>query len=315
MEKEKLKGHLVLFVAYVIFGLNTPISKTLMPDVLSPYTLTIFRMTGAAILFWGVSFILHKEHVPLKDIGLLALASLFSIVANQMPFIVGLSYSSPIDASIIVTLLPIFSMVFAAIFIKEPITLLKVLGVVIGASGAISLILGHYSEGLELRNSDLIGIGFLFLSVISFSLYLTLFKSLIQRYKPVTLMKWMFLFATIFCLPFCAKDLMATDYASFNSDVYMRIGFVVIFATFISYFLIPIGQKVLRPTIVSMYNYLQPIVTTFLTVLMGMDTFGWDKTFAVFLVFSGVYIVSKSKSKAQVDAEKAKKPVFPSRLF
>lgn len=304
MENGKAKGHIALLIANVIFGLNTPISRTLIPETLSPYTLTLFRMLGAAILFWGISLFLKKEHVPLKDIGLLALASLFGIVLNQMPFVVGLSYTSPIDASIVVTLLPVLSMIFAAIFLKEPITLLKIVGVIVGASGALLLILGHYSADI-VSNNSIMGDLIIFIAICSFSLYLTLFKGLISRYKPVTLMKWMFLFASIFCMPFCAGDLMRTDFASLEIDVYLRIGFVVVLATFFTYFLIPVGQKVLRPTTVSMYNYLQPVVASLVAVFIGMDSFGWDKAIAAFLVFSGVYIVTKSKSKAQLDAEKA----------
>lgn len=303
MEQGKAKGHVALLVANIIFGLNTPISRTLIPETLSPYTLTIFRMVGGAILFWGVSLFVKKEHVPLKDIGLLAVASLFGIVLNQMPFVVGLSYTSPIDASIVVTLLPVLSMIFAAIFLREPITFLKVSGIIVGASGALLLILGHHSSEIS-SNNNMIGDLIIFIGICSFSLYLTLFKGLITRYKPITLMKWMFLFASIFCLPFCAKDLMLTDFSSMSADVYWRVGYIVVLATFITYFLIPVGQKVLRPTTVSMYNYLQPVVSSLVAVFIGMDIFGWDKAMAAVLVFLGVYIVTKSKSKAQLEAEK-----------
>ncbi|NDV46576.1 EamA/RhaT family transporter [Paludibacter sp. 221] len=307
MKNSKTPGHIALLVANVIFGFNTPISRSLIPDTLDPFVLTFFRMSGAMVLFWTVSLFTKKEHVPAKDIMLLFFASIFALVLNQMPFIAGLSMTSPIDASIVITLLPIVSMFLAAIIIKEPITLKKVLGVVIGASGALLLILNHASADTGGRSmwGNLIILG----GVISYSLYLTLFKGLISRYSPVTLMKWMFLFATVLCLPVCYRSIAATDFASLPANVYLRIGYVVVFATFITYMLIPIGQKVLRPTTISMYNYVQPIVAALVAVALGLDTFGWDKVLSGVLVFTGVYFVTVSKSKAQLDAEKANKTI------
>lgn len=302
MKNIKTPGHIALLIANIIFGLNNVISRTLAPDIISPFTLSFLRMAGAMILFWLISLFTKKEHVPPKDILLLALASVFGLVFNQMPFIVGLSMTSPIDASMVVTLLPIISMILAAIFIKEPITLKKVLGVVVGASGALILIL-HQSHGNE-GSGNLWGNLIILGAVFSYSIYLTLFKDLISRYRPVTLMKWMFLFATIVCLPFCYKALVSTDFTSLSAGAYLRLSYVVICATFITYFLIPIGQKVLRPTTVSMYNYMQPVTAALVTVALGLDTFGWDKVLSGILVFTGVYFVTTSKSKAQLDAEK-----------
>lgn len=302
MKNIKTPGHIALFLANVIFGINTPISRSLMPETISALSLTFFRMAGAMALFWLISLFTKKEHVPPKDIMLLFFASLFALVLNQMPFIIGLSLTSPISSSIIVTLLPIVSMFLAAILIKEPITWKKALGVLIGACGALILILNESKSGSG--QNSMLGNLIVFSAVISYALYLTLFKNLIQRYSPVTLMKWMFLFASLVCFPICFKSLRAIDYMALTADTYMRIGYVVIFATFITYFLIPIGQKVLRPTTISMYNYVQPIVTALVSVFIGLDTFGWDKVIAGILVFAGVYFVTSSKSRAQMDAEK-----------
>jgi drug/metabolite transporter (DMT)-like permease len=117
-------------------------------------------------------------------------------------------------------------------------------------------------------------------------------------------MKWMFLFATIFSLPFCWRDVAAVDYVRMPVGICLNIGYVVVLATFVSYLFIPIGQKCLRPTVLSMYNYLQPIVSSLFAVALGIDVFGYTKGLASFLVFLGVYIVTQSKSRAQLEAEK-----------
>ncbi|MDD3320201.1 MAG: DMT family transporter [Paludibacter sp.] len=305
MEKSKKTGHIALLSANIFFGLNTPISRSLMPEILSPFTLTFFRIAGGAILFWLLSLVVKKEHVPKKDILLLFFASIFALSLNQLPFFVGLSMTSPIDASIVVTMLPIITMILAAIIIKEPITIKKAIGVLIGASGALILVLT--SHNVNVGESNLVGNLIVLGAVVSFALYLTLFKGLIMRYSAITLMKWMFLFGTIMIYPFCYQPINTTDFSLLSSDIYLRILYMVVIATFFAYMLIPVGQKVLRPTTFSMYNYVQPIVASMLAVWMGIDQFGIEKGLSGVLVFVGVYIVNTSKSKVQLDAERQEK--------
>jgi drug/metabolite transporter (DMT)-like permease len=303
MQDKNLKGHGALFVAYIIFGLNNPIAKTaLMYGEISGFTLTFYRLAGAAALFWIASLFTEKEHVPKHDLVLLFFAALSGILINQASFIVGLSLTSPIDASVITTVAPLLTMILAAFFLKEPVTWKKVSGVLIGASGALVLILN--SNTPRNGNASLEGNLLCIVSTLSFVIYLTVFKKLISRYSPVTLMKWMFLFAALCSLPLCWPDVAKVNYAQLPVAIYLRIAYIVVFATFFSYLLIPVGQKYLRPTIVSMYNYLQPLMASLIAVTLGMDAFGWTKGIATLLVFSGVYIVTQSKSRAQVESEK-----------
>lgn len=302
MEKIKRNGHIAIFVANIFFGLNNPVSRSIIPDIVDPFVLTFMRLSGGMILFWLASLFVKREKVSRKDMILLFFAATLSMTTNQIPFIVGLSKTTPIDASIVVTLLPVLSMLLAAIIIREPITFKKAIGVLIGASGALLLILGNGKGDVEGGNitGDLIVI----IGVISFALYLTVFKNLISRYSPFTTMKWMFLFATIQAYPVCHSQLMATDFTAFDTSVYLRIGYVVVFATFISYVLLAVGQRSLRPTTLAMYNYLQPIVAALAAIIMGLDTLGVTEFLSAALVFIGVYFVTQSKSRAQIEAEK-----------
>jgi len=294
----KAKGHIAILFANIIFGLNTPISRGLIPNTLSPYALTFFRMSGAMCLFWLLSLLTKYEKVLLKDMGLLFLAGIFGILINQMIFLIGLSKSSPIDSSMVLTLLPVFSMCLAAIILKEPITIKKAAGVLIGAMGALLLI--THNSGEQIGSGNIIGTLLVMCSSLSYAFYLSVFKNLIGRYSPVTTMKWMFLFATIIAFPFCWQSLITTQYATWNSLTCLQIGYVVGCATFLSYLLIPIGQKSLRPTTLSMYNYLQPIVASLVAVIMGLDSFNIEKIVSGLLIFSGVFLVTRSKSREQL---------------
>ncbi|MDR2040746.1 MAG: DMT family transporter [Tannerella sp.] len=305
VENKNFKGHAALFTAYLVFGLNTPVSKAILADgAISPIALTFFRFAGATALFWLASLFVKKEPVCRRDIFLFFVASMFGILVNQMAFIVGLSTASPIDASVITTTVPILTMLLAALFLREPITWKKAGGVLVGAAGALLLIFGGSAvhAGSAGRTGDWLCV----LSCTAFALYLTAFRNLILRYSAVTSMKWMFLHATVVSLPFCLYDLASVPYAALPPGMVFRIAYVVVLATFVAYLLIPPGQKSLRPTVVSMYNYLQPVVSSAVAVVAGMDVFGWSKGTASLLVFLGVYLVTQSKSRAQLEAERTR---------
>ena len=304
MKNKILGAHIAIFIGNIIWGINNPITKSLISGPVSPYTLAFFRLAGACVLFWTVSLFTAKEKVVKRDLLLLFFASIFGLVMNQLLNTVGLSMTSPVDASIIVATLPIVTMILAALILKEPITVMKVIGVLVGACGAILLI---SSNPIHTGNSNLWGNLIVFSAAISFGLYLTLFKTVISRYSATTCMKWMFLFATGLSLPFSYAGVVATNYADMTTSIYLEIGFVVIGATYVGYTFIQIAQRHLRPTTLSMYNYLQPIVASLVAVQMGLAGIGIEKAVAGILVFAGVYIVTQSKSKAQLDAEKLAK--------
>lgn len=294
------KGHLSLFVAYVIFGLNAPIGKSAMMHGVDALSLTFFRMAGAAVLFWIASLLAPRERVERKDLLWLLGASIFGMAINQMCYIGGLFRTSPVDASLIATLGPIITMLVAAAYLKEPITFKKVLGVLVGAAGVLLLIF----TGMQVvgGGSNTTGNLLCLLSSFSFAIYLTVFRDVIRRYASVTVMKWMFLYAALICMPICYGSVRTIDYSALPPIAYWEVAFVVCCATFFSYLLLPLGQKRLRPTIISMYNYIQPIVSSGVAVTMSIDTFGWEKGASAFLVFLGVYIVTQSKSRAQLEA-------------
>ena len=212
--------------------------------------------------------------------------------------------TSPIDAGLIVTMNPVMVMLISAVVLKEPITSKKAGGVLIGACGALLIIWQSYTIN-QGHGGSLIGNLLCFISVVSYATYLVISKPIAQRYSPVTLMKWMFLFSTILMLPFSMQDVVnaklfssATTFSALSSLFY-----VVFCATFLAYLFIPIALKRIRPTTISMYNYAQPLVAATLAILMNQDTLTWDKPVAALLVFTGVYLVTQSKARADLENE------------
>ena len=311
MDKGKLKGHAALWAANIVWGLNAPIGKSVLqseanPGGISPFALSVYRMVGAALLFWAVSLFFPRERVAPRDIVLLLFASVFGIQLNQMLFLWGLSLTSPIDTSIIATIVPVLTMILATLFRREPITWLKAGGVFLGCAGALILILvSQHGTG---HSSSVMGDVLCIVSAVSYATYLTAFRNVIVRYSPVTTMKWMFLFTTLTLVPFTFRHVL--DAPAFHREVwdFTELGaiFYVLFgATFLPYLLIPMSLKRIRPTTVSMYNYVQPIVASFIAVMIGQDTLSWQKVLSAVLVFTGVYLVTQSKSRE--DMEKGKR--------
>jgi len=298
MNNKIVKAHLALFAAGCMWGLLAPVGKAAMDAGVSSLSLASMRMIGAAACFWIASLFAPKEKVSKRDLVLLFFAGLLCIVFNVGLFTIGLSMTSPVDSTIITTTTPILTMLLAALFLKEPITSVKVSGVIIGAIGALVLILSN-NDGSDIAGSipgDII----CFIAQISFALYLTLFKGLIARYNVFTLMKWMFMYSAVCIALYSFRDLSEMASRSFSLDVWLEVGFVVFFGTFVAYLLVLVGQKALRPTVVSSYNYIQPVVATVVAVYLGMGTFGWLKAFASLLIFVGVYVVTQSKSREQM---------------
>ena len=302
MEKFSWKGHGAMLLANTSWGLMSPLAKIVMAGgIVTPLVLTDLRIFGAMVLFWVVSFFQKPEHVPSRDMLKLFVASLLAIVFNQGSFIFGVGLSSPADASIITTSMPLWAMLLAAIFLREPITGKKVMGIALGAGGALMLILSSVQASSASSGSNQIAGDLLVLfAQLSYASYLVLFKNFIGKYSLVTVMKWMFTYAFICALPFSYRSLVATDWLALSLDDVMSIGFIVVFATFVSYMLIIVGQKNLRPTVAGMYNYVQPVVACIVTVCLGLDTFNFMKGVAVVLIFGGVFLVTTSKSRSDM---------------
>lgn len=294
----QLLGHLACFGAYAIFGLNIIFCKDITnQSVLSPSLLFTFRAVCAAALFWLLSLFTPKHKVPKRDLLAMFGAGFLGLVMPQMTFLYAVGMTTPIDLSVVNSITPIMTMFVAAIFLKEPITFKKATGVALSFGGVIWLIFQSTHTG-GIGHSSPLGIGLTILNALCFALYLGICRPIIQRYDVVTLMKWMFLFALIIIIPFSARDLVSTQYALVSAQVWWEVAYLIFFATFVAYFLIPIGQQRIRPTLVSMYNYLQPIIASIIGVWLGMDQLTLTKVLAAILIFAGVAIVNRSRARA-----------------
>ena len=295
--KENIFGHGAAFVAYAIFGFNIIICKDLTSEgLIPPLGIFTLRSLVAGALFWIVSMFQPREQVERKDYIKIFAASMLGFMTCQVTFLVGIPHITPMDCSILTAMAPIYTMAVAAIAIKEPITFKKAGGVALSFAGIIYLIVSRVAAPGGTAESSPFGIFMIILNSLSFSMYLGIFKPLIAKYSAVTFMKWIFLFSALVAAPISMKGLIEVEWAAIPAKQYAELAYLIICATFITYFLIPLAQKRIRPTLVSMYSYVQPIIAIAVSIAIGMDALTWQKALATVLVFSGVVIVSRSRS-------------------
>lgn len=298
--KNTLAGHLAASGAYSIFGFNIIFCKDIANSgTVSPIVLFTLRAIGATALFWIISLFAPKEKIDRSDMWKIVIASFLGLFMPQLTFLGAITMTTSIDSSVLGTLAPIFTMIIAAIFLKEPITLKKAAGVAISFGGILFLIFNSTTASNGVEHTKPMGVALMLLNGVTFGSYLGIFRPLISKYSVINFMKWMFLFSLLMSLPFSAKGLVTTDYSAISLNVGLEIAFVIVFATFVSYFLIPLGQKKLRPTLVSMYSYLQPMIAVIISIISGMDVLTWKKVAAMILVFAGVAIVNRSRAATQ----------------
>ena len=297
-----LLAHLSMFAACAFWGLMAPLGKDAMTHGITGIDMVTFRVSGAALLFWLTSLFTPREHVTRRDLMLFPLAGLFGLVMNQCCYTIGLSITSPVNASIVTTSMPIFAMILAALILKEPITGRKATGVLMGCSGALILILTSASAA-NAKVGDIRGDLLCLLAQFSFALYLALFNPLVRRYSVFTINKWMFFWATVFILPFSWSHVAAIEWSDVPVRTWWETAYVVFVATYLSYILTMVGQRTLRPTVVSTYNYVQPLVSVIVSVAAGLATFRPSHALAVVLVFSGVWLVTKSRSRRDMEKQ------------
>ncbi len=282
---------LLAFLAAIIYGISFTVAKEVMPQYVKPYGFILLRVSGATLVFWILSLFLKKEKISLHDYLRIFIASIFGITLNMLAFFKGLSMTTPINASVIMVTSPIIVLTFATIFLKEKATKRKLIGIFIGMFGAILLIM--YGRSVNTATNATLGNLLVFVNASSYALYLILIKNLTKKYHPLTLAKWLYLFGLILVIPFGYHEFNEINWMSLPKTALYRIGFIVLFTTVLTYMFNLIAIKKLKPTTLSIFIYLQPVLASTYALFVGSDSLNEIKIVATILIFIGVYLVTR----------------------
>lgn len=292
-----VKAHIAIFIVGLIYGLNYLIAKDVMQGYIQPRGFIFIRVIGASLLFWLFHSSAKAEKIERKDYVRIAFCGLTGVALNQMMFFEGLNLTTAINASIIMTSSPIIVLLISAIVFKEQLTLAKIIGITLGAAGAIYLIVGNNEVSL-LESGTSLGNLFVFVNACSYSIYLILVKPLMAKYEALTVIKWVFLAGFIFVLPFGMEQFLEVQWNTMGWKILLEVGFVVVFTTFIAYLFNVFALKTLSSTVVSSYIYIQPFFATAAAIALKVEVLTWPQVVAAAFIFSGVYLVSFTKKKA-----------------
>lgn len=278
----------------IIYGVTFTIAKDVMPKYVEPFGFITMRVGGSVLLFWLVSFFGPKEKIALEDYPRIAAAALFGVALNMLTFFKGLSYTSPIMGAVLMVTTPMIVLILSAIIMKERMQKRKIFGIILGLAGTITLIL--YGKSIVNAPNATLGNLLVFINAISYGFYLILVKKLMDKYNAFTFVKWIYTFGFIMVLPFGWSEFDAINWTTIPTDIYWKIGFVVVFSTFLTYLLNLVSMRELKPTTVAVFIYLQPLFATIFAVSLGKDELSLVKLLSAVLIFAGVYLVTQKKS-------------------
>lgn len=290
-----IRAHFALLGANTIYGLNYVIAKGIMPDYMMPKAIIFLRVLITVGVFGILHLIVPTEKVNKRDLFKMFICAFFGVAINQILFFEGLNLSTPINASIIITVIPVLILIFAHYILKERITTIKVVGIILGAAGAVMIVLSAGNG--EFKGSTMLGNLFIFINAGSWALYLVLVKPLMERYESITVMKWVFFFGLIIIFPFTFKSFTSTSFTTIPLTIWLSISFVVFGATILAYYLNNFSLKSVSPSVNGIYIYLQPLIASVVAILFGKDQLTVVKTIAALLIMAGVYFVTKRPKK------------------
>ena len=293
MQNHRLQAHTAVLLANIIFGLGVPVTKLLLDQWVSPMAYMATRCLGAAAIFWLISLFLPREKVAPRDLTVIILGGLLGIVVSQTLTAWALTFTTPVYFSLIATLTPVATMLCAALFIGEKISVRGIAGDALGVAGAMLMVFVGWQGGSG--KNDILGIALTLLSMFTWAVYLIITRKVSACYTAVTQMKWVFLASAIAVLPFSLTDLQsATLYSAATQwSGLAEMAFIVVFATVAGYFAIPFAMRYLKATTVSVYTNLQPIVASLVAIALSQDVLTWDKPVALVLVLLSAWLVTK----------------------
>lgn len=290
----KLRAHLAVLAANLIFGINFSVVKYVTPGLMKPFGLNVVRVLVTTSLLWLMHFWEKpSQKLQRSDVPLFIACGLTGIAINQLLFIKGLSITYSIHASLLMLCTPLLITVTAFFFLKEKVNIWSIAGLVMGVSGAVLLITAKERNGTG--SNVILGDIMIALNAISYAFYFVLVKPLMSRYSPLQVLRWSFTFGTLFILPFGWSEFQVIPWGTFSGVDLSAIAFVVLGATFLAYLFNIYGLHHIQASATGAYIYLQPIFATVVAVVFMDEKLGIIKIVSALMIFTGVYLVQRSK--------------------
>lgn len=286
------KAHLALLGANIFYGAGFTVAKSVMPRLIQPLGFICIRVGIVTCLFW-LSYFLgqqFKARIERKDWLRLILGGLFGVALNQMLFFSGLNLTFPIHAALIMMSTPLLITIISLFMLRDKVTPQKAMGLMMGVSGAVLLM--SAGKEITITGNSTLGDLLVFLNAASYAIYLVMVKPLMQKYRPIIVIRWVFFFGFLFVLPFGGPQFAAINWNQFLPIDFAAVAFIVICVTFFTYLWNVYALHILSPSVAGAYIYMQPIFAAFISIVFAGEHLTLVKIIATILIFSGVYLVN-----------------------
>jgi len=288
-----MKVHGALLAVAIIYGASYSIAKTVMPEFIKPFGFILVRVTIATFIFFTISKLRGIERIKYKrDYIRLMFCGLFGVASNQLLFFSGLSMTSTISASVLMTSNPVIVLILSYFILNEVISRQKLIGILLGGGGAILLLL---RGDVLWETGTFLGDFLILLNSASFGIYLILVKPLMQRYNAITVISWVFLFGLVVVVPFGFTEVLEVNWSQMPVSGWFSIGYIVFLTTVVAYSLNVWSLKFVNPTIVSYYIYLQPLFASLIALIFLKEHLDLKIILFAAMIFLGVYLVGRQK--------------------
>ena len=294
--RDMLVGNACILLATIFWGINVSATKALIPEWMSANGIIVVRLVGGCILMWLVSLFIHCKRIERGDWKNLILGGAIGLFLFIYLFVSSLKFGNPIDISIIMTLPPIFVIVIGVIFLHQRPSWIEYLGIIVSFAGAAIVILaaGHGKDGSNNFLGDILAVA----STLCYAFYLVILEKPSQTYKPITMLRWVFLFSAIpaaFLIPGMQHEpiLHTAKFAP-----WIEIVFILVCVTFLAYFLVEPAEKRIGSELVSLYQYLLPVFATISALFMLPGThLKWIQVVAMVIIIVGMVLTNIGKRK------------------
>ena len=294
--KPTTRAHIAVLCTNLFFSANYSLVKMISPSLIGPFAFNVLRVVTCIVLFWTIwLFGRSAAGIRREDLGRFILCGITGVTINQMLFIKGLTMTSTIHASLLMLVTPLVVTVFALWLLKEPLTLFKVVGLLLGIGGPIFLVLqkepGHHATNYLL--GDLL----ILINSISYAFYFILVKPLMKNYSPLHVIRWVFTFGLPLMLPFGWNEVQTIHWGGFQLQHFLALSSAIITGTFLAYYFNAYGIQHLGAGTTGSYIYTQPVFAVLIAVIIVGETLTWQKIASGILIFGGVYLASLKKRK------------------
>jgi drug/metabolite transporter (DMT)-like permease len=290
-----MRVHVALFFVSLLYAILFSWAGQIMPTYLTPEAFVMLRVLTATGLFYLFSLTVPKDPIQWKEHGLeFALCGLFGTSANMYLFFHGLALTHPINGAVLMLVTPLFVGIFDHIRLKAWPQMWFVLGTLIAAAASVWLMVG---KGAQFNSETLKGDLFVAVNALFYAIYLVRVKKIAHIYKPITINKITFTFGTLYMLPVGGWALLNTDFSAFTPSISAKVGYILFFTSFLVYLLNSYAVKKAGPTLAGLYIYLQPVLATFIAMLLGTDHLNATKALLMISIMGGVFLATRFSPK------------------